>query len=238
MLESASNRKIITVSRHSKYSLLRYYPFLSEDEIEILYPPMKKSGVIDNSEPQILEALNIKKEGYALLVSGGIFYKNALRTAVAYDHIFGIGSDLVSANYKVIITGVDNPADILGHLEHKDNFLILPYVSADLLEILYKNAHTFVFPSLNEGFGYPPLEAMRYRVPCLCAASSSITEVCGEMVIYFNPLFIGEIENRILQSFSGAIREEYKQRIDTNLNKIHQRQANDLERLIHIITEE
>ncbi|MGB9680852.1 MAG: glycosyltransferase, partial [Minisyncoccia bacterium] len=55
------------------------------------------------------------------------------------------------------------------------------------LIILYQNAKAFVFPSLYEGFGLPLLEAMSYRVPVICSATSSIPEIVSRAGYYFNP---------------------------------------------------
>jgi len=52
---------------------------------------------------------------------------------------------------------------------------------------LYKNAQALIFPSLYEGFGLPPLEAMSLGCPVLASNSASIPEVCGEAAIYFDP---------------------------------------------------
>jgi glycosyltransferase involved in cell wall biosynthesis len=52
---------------------------------------------------------------------------------------------------------------------------------------LYKNASVFIYPSLYEGFGLPPLEAMGFGVPVAAALSSSLPEVLGQACLYFNP---------------------------------------------------
>ena len=52
---------------------------------------------------------------------------------------------------------------------------------------LYANATAFVYPSLYEGFGIPPLEAMRHGCPVICSDTSSIPEVVGEAGCYFDP---------------------------------------------------
>ncbi len=164
LIKNASKRKIITDSRHSKYSLLKYYPFLEDNEVEVLYPPMKKKGVINSDEDAVLSALQVTTNYFSLMVSGNIYYKNVLRAAIAYDHFFSRCPDRVGGDYRVIITGIDTPDSILSQVANKTRFIILPYLSAELLEILYKNAHTFVFPSFNEGFGYPPLRSN--ALPC------------------------------------------------------------------------
>jgi len=57
---------------------------------------------------------------------------------------------------------------------------------------LYERASAFVYPSLYEGFGLPPLEAMSYDCPVVCSRTSSIPEVVGDAGEYFNP---GDIES-------------------------------------------
>jgi len=63
----------------------------------------------------------------------------------------------------------------------------LGYVPDDDLAALYPLADLFVFPSLYEGFGIPPLEAMAAGVPVVCSSASSLPEVCGDAAVYFDP---------------------------------------------------
>ncbi len=65
------------------------------------------------------------------------------------------------------------------------------------LPALYTGATLFVFPSLYEGFGLPVLEAMACGTPVVAADSSSIPEVGGDAALYFDPLDIGEMAERI-----------------------------------------
>ena len=62
---------------------------------------------------------------------------------------------------------------------------------------LYRGASLFVYPSVYEGFGIPPLEAMSVGCPVACANSSSIPEVCGKAVDYFDPLDINSIASSL-----------------------------------------
>ncbi len=57
----------------------------------------------------------------------------------------------------------------------------------DQLRLCYRHARALVFPSIYEGFGFPPLEAMASGCPVLAAESSSIPEVCGRAALYFDP---------------------------------------------------
>ena len=61
------------------------------------------------------------------------------------------------------------------------------YVSDSELVALYRNAACFVFPSLYEGFGLPPVEAMACGCPVLAARAASMPEVCGDAAQYFDP---------------------------------------------------
>ncbi len=71
------------------------------------------------------------------------------------------------------------------------------YVPDAELEILYQSARVYVFPSLYEGFGLPPLEAMVQGCPVVCAASSSLPEVLGDAALYFNPVDEEDMFNKI-----------------------------------------
>jgi glycosyltransferase involved in cell wall biosynthesis len=69
----------------------------------------------------------------------------------------------------------------------------------DLLNIIY-GAESVVFPSLSEGFGYPPLEAMALGVPVVAGRCSAVEEVCGRDVIYCDPLDICSISRAMYSS--------------------------------------
>jgi glycosyltransferase involved in cell wall biosynthesis len=65
------------------------------------------------------------------------------------------------------------------------------WISGAELEGLYALADAFVFPSLNEGFGLPVLEAMRRGVPVACSSATSLPEVAGDAALLFHPLDVG-----------------------------------------------
>ncbi|MFH1896590.1 MAG: glycosyltransferase family 1 protein [bacterium] len=76
------------------------------------------------------------------------------------------------------------------------------YVPDEDLPTFYQNAAAFVFPSLKEGFGIPPLEAMAFGVPVAASNASCVPEVCGRAALYFdpkNPSDMAEKISRLLQ---------------------------------------
>lgn len=70
-------------------------------------------------------------------------------------------------------------------------------VSDRALEALYANAHLVAYPSLDEGFGFPILEAMAHGVPVLAAGTGSIPEVAGEAAVLIDPLDIDSMAEAI-----------------------------------------
>lgn len=75
----------------------------------------------------------------------------------------------------------------------------LGYVDADRVAALYRRAAALVFPSLHEGFGAPPLEAMASGCPVAAARTTAIPEVCGDAAAYFDPYSIEDIAAGIRQ---------------------------------------
>jgi glycosyltransferase involved in cell wall biosynthesis len=63
----------------------------------------------------------------------------------------------------------------------------LGFIPIDALRVFYASAEVFVFPSLYEGFGLPPLEAMAQGAPVVCANNSALPEVVGDAAVLVNP---------------------------------------------------
>lgn len=86
---------------------------------------------------------------------------------------------------RFLIAGGTNPRVFADDLD-KDvqNVSFIGYVTDEELKALYQHAAVFVYPSIYEGFGIPPFEAMVNRCPAIVAETSSLPEVCGEAVLY------------------------------------------------------
>lgn len=76
---------------------------------------------------------------------------------------------------------------LINNLGLENRVILTGYLSESDLELVYKNAALYVFPSVNEGFGIPVLEAFKARVPVLVANNSCLLEVGGDGVIGFDP---------------------------------------------------
>ena len=220
--------KIITVSEHTKYSLLSHFD-CSLKKIDVFYSPDVTN--FDQEEQESCE--NNASLNYFLLVSGGRWIKNNIRSAIALDRLFTMYKDI---KQNVIITGVENKSIFLRQLKNKDRFIFYPYVSEVFLRNLYKNAYGFIYMSLNEGFGYPPLEAMKYGAPVITSPHTSMPEVCDNAVLYANPNSISEIMSRILNLCKDNETYQRLNKCGKNRYKdIHVRQVSDLQHMIEFI---
>ncbi len=100
----------------------------------------------------------------------------------------------------------------IASLEMSDCVVSLPIVSDELLAEAYAGAKLFVYPSLNEGFGFPPLEAMSVGCPVLASRVSSIPEICQDAPFYFDPIDQGSFNRALLHAVSdeGAREASYR----------------------------
>lgn len=177
--------KIITVSEHSKYAILNFFSDIAPERIEVFYSPFSLEGFVPS------DACG----DYFLLLNAKRFEKNVYRAVKVFDRLFSEGR---LEGKTVVITGCE-PDDMEQMVENKSRFRFLPYVSYDALVRLHREAFCFVYPSLNEGFGYPPLMSMACDVPVIASSSTSIPEVCADAAVYFSPENIDDMANRILQ---------------------------------------
>lgn len=216
----------ITVSEHTKYSCLSYVPQLRADNLKVFYSP-STSTIRTDIKPY---TTGYK---YVMLVSGNRGEKNALRALFALDEIYTEHPEL--SCYRVIVTGATGRS-FYHKFKNADKFSFLGYVDEDVLESLYCGADIFVYPSLNEGFGYPPIEAMRYGVPVVASSLTSINEVCDYAALYCNPFDYKEIKGRLLRLMTDRDTwQEYHQRSIRRYAEITARQKDDLKGLVNFI---
>ena len=86
--------------------------------------------------------------------------------------------------------------------KHRDKIRFLGYINKDDKKYLYNLASLFVYPSFYEGFGFPPLEAMKCGLPVITSNSSSLPEIVKDNAILINPYNINEISEAIYQVLS------------------------------------
>ncbi len=214
----------IVVSNHTHCSLLSHFPKMAAKNIPVLYSPCTSSADELEKDPAAGK--------YFLLVSGNRWEKNNLRAIMAFDRLISSGRFF---DIRMKVAGSDG-CDFKYKIRNPERFDFLGYVEDTELERLYANAYSFVYPSLNEGFGYPPLEAMRYSVPVIASPFSAVSEICGGGALYFNPFSVEEIMNRMVILLTDSdIYREYSQSGHERYQHIKARQDRDLELLIDLL---
>ena len=218
--------KIVTVSEHSKASLRYYYPNLAEEKIIVRYSP----NTSDDNEDVAISKPCFGEEGrYYLIISANRWLKNSYRAIMAIEQL--LDKDIVQKS-RFIVVGINDKHPIARRVKHKEKFSFLDYVSKSDLDNLLNNAYALIYPTLNEGFGYPPLEAMRFGTPVIASAVTSVPEVCGNAVLYFNPYSIDEIGNRIIEMENHTVHEKYVLLSKKRYAEVKSKQDYDLERLV------
>jgi hypothetical protein len=228
MIKQYNNPTIITVSDYSKRSLKHFMPEIPESSIHVFYSPINDYFQEGNNDSFLLKN-ELESKKYFLLLSAGIWQKNSYRILTAFTNL--IKNDLAKG-YKFVIIGASE--DIRKAFPHI-MFIYIDYVERRDLEKLLRNAYALVYPSLNEGFGYPPLEALKYGTGVIASAIGPVMEVCGNAALFFNPYSHIEMKMKLVQSINDpAFVYGTQPRID-QYQKIRQRQMNDLNALVHII---
>ena len=220
---TSTNFSFVTVSYHSAYALKCYFPQLKNVNIPVFYSP-------SISMVEILERKY--QENFFLLVSGERFVKNILRAVKALDRLFDYG---YASGMIVKITGLTSSNAFWYNIRNKERFEFLGFTDDVELAQLYHDAYCLIFPSLSEGFGYPPLEAMHFGTPVIASPITSISEVCGGHVLYFNPFSVEEIMNRILQMLQYETHCKYSELAKERYQIITKKQNKDLDGLIDYI---
>lgn len=183
---SLCNKKIITVSEFSKgriCKILRVKP----ENVFVVYngisDQFNNSELTDEEKKRVKEKYSLPKD-YVLCLSTLEPRKNLRLLLDAYSSLFheGIAEEIVLAGRKGwkmedFLKGY--PEEFLEHVHFTG------FVDDEDLPAIYKLAKVFVFPSLYEGFGIPPLEALACGTPVISSDAASMPEVLGNNAVYF-----------------------------------------------------
>jgi glycosyltransferase involved in cell wall biosynthesis len=193
---------IITGSEFAKREILKYNNFLPEERIKVIpdgidlqyYEQANDSSKI----PRMREKYGMPYE-YILYLGTLEPRKNIERLIEAYAVAKSTGDmpPLVIAGRKGWM--YDSIFQRLIDLKLHENVIFLGYFPDEDKPVLYAGAKFFIFPSLYEGFGLPPLEAMACGTPVIVSNATSLPEVCGDAAIYIDPMNIASIADVLVR---------------------------------------
>ena len=162
-----------------------------------------------------------------LLYAGRISpHKNLVRIIEAFSALkAALGKDALYPDLKLIIIGdeLSKHPDLRRTVIKsgvQNDVRFLGFVPIEVLRIFYDEAKVFVFPSLYEGFGLPPLEAMAHGTPVVTSNTSSLPEVVGNAAVLVNPENVFEIMRAIHRVLvDQELREKMKRRSSEQLKR-------------------
>jgi glycosyltransferase involved in cell wall biosynthesis len=207
--------RVLTVSEASKRDILRYFS-IPAHKIDVIYNAIDERfgeapGEEDVSRVRERYQLN---DPYVLYAGNIKPHKNLERLIEAFHLLRRHGLD----NVKLLIVGDEiSKYATLRRAVHRyklhQHVRFFGFVPDKTLAVFYRLASVFVFPSLYEGFGLPPLEAMASGTPVITSNVSSLPEVVGDAAIMLDPYDPIAIEQAMrLVLTQPALREDLRQR--------------------------
>ncbi|WP_270606142.1 glycosyltransferase family 4 protein [Bacillus mobilis] len=183
---------IMTVSEFTKNEIVKYIG-IEKNIINVIYNGVEESWF--NNEETFL---NEESNKYLIYVGNVKPHKNLSRLLEAFNLLKDtIPHDLIIVGKQEgFITGDNNITQQAKKLEGRIKFT--GAISDQALKRYVKNAEALIFPSLYEGFGLPPLEAMASNTPVIASNIIPVREVCQDAAIYFDPLNVEEMAEKIL----------------------------------------
>ncbi|MGZ5484806.1 MAG: glycosyltransferase family 4 protein [Nitrososphaeraceae archaeon] len=197
--------KIIAVSENSKKDILQFFN-IPDNKISVTfesYPEYYNNHIDEKRAIEVLKKHGIQK-GFILYVGMIEPRKNILSLLKAFVELDKeLDLDLVIVGkkgwyYKEIerfVLGIET-------LELNNSIIFTGYIAEEELKYFYKSAFMFVYPSLYEGFGLPPLQAMACGTPVITSSVSSLPEVVGDAAIKINPDNLDELVESIKLVYS------------------------------------
>jgi glycosyltransferase involved in cell wall biosynthesis len=202
-LENAD--KIIAVSNSTKSDLIKYFN-VSAEKIEVIHEAADErfKPLTDDEVRKVKQKYHLDFP-FILYVGGLTPYKNLITLVKAFYKL-----KIEGINHKLVIAGTKRWRykelfDFIDHLHLQDDIIFTGYVPDEDLPSMYNAAELFIYPSLYEGFGLPPLEAMACGCPVIASNASSIPEVVGDAGILFDPYDVNKLADHIFEVLSDDL---------------------------------
>lgn len=213
--------RIISISEFTKKEIIELCD-IDQNKIVVIHEAINR----DFFSPKCLSDYSIPKEYVFLKECRFIFTLGHVEPRKNYERLIEafnlLKEDTRNSNLKLVIGGKLNlkTKRFLSMVKDNSDILYLNYIPDQLLIWLYKNTSLFVFPSIYEGFGFPPLEAASLGTISAVSNASCIPEVCGDSSIYFDPYSVQDIADKIaIGLYDKDVITTKEKELEKNLNR-------------------
>jgi glycosyltransferase involved in cell wall biosynthesis len=212
------SERIVTVSEFTKSDLLERY-WVSPDKIQVTYEAAESFCFFKSRGEcsSVLRRLGLWREESSLsrtYEKYGIIQPYLLYVGNAYPHknleaLVLLMKQINQVDMQLVLVGKEDYfyRRLKEYIQEQGvkNIRLVGFVPDDELDVLYRFARAYVFPSLYEGFGLPPLEAMSKGLPVVAARAASLPEILGDAAFFFEP--------NDPRSFETAVKEVWQNEV-------------------------
>ena len=192
--------RIVAVSERTRANILSLYP-QAEDRVRVIHHGVDDRFRTLRKPPDraaFLARFGIPDKPYLFFV-GTLRRKKNLRSLVS---VFGDLPEPERSSHTLVLAGIRNPwpefEELVQSEENRGRVFLPGYVSDDDLVAFYNHASAVIYPSLFEGFGLPPIEAMACGTPVITSNGGAIPEVVGKAALTFSPERPDQLQDAIL----------------------------------------
>ncbi|MEI8096598.1 MAG: glycosyltransferase family 1 protein [Candidatus Moraniibacteriota bacterium] len=197
--------KVIAVSQSTKNDLIDYYD-VPEKKITVIQSGIGKQFHVMNRNDTALVSVQEKYHlPYKFILSLATLEprKNIPAIISVFDALMALNNPVLN-KYSLVIAGTrgwkcEETFEAIAQSPYKEKIILTGFIADEDKSALYNLASIFVYPSLYEGFGFPPLEAMACGVPVIVSHSASLPEIVGDGGMLIDPYQPDEIFQALKQ---------------------------------------
>jgi glycosyltransferase involved in cell wall biosynthesis len=202
VMKDAAERalKIIVPSESTKKDLVNNFN-IEPEKVFVTYEGVPKEfKPLSNSKINQFKKTHKLEKPFLLYLGQHRPHKNLEKLIKAFE----IAKKNSGLDFQLVIGGKPDPNyktlnDKIQNSDYSKDIICPGFIKEKDIISWYNSATAFIFPSLYEGFGLPPLEAMACGTPVLSSNTSSMPEVLGNAAIYFNPSNVNEMSDKIIE---------------------------------------